>query len=258
MGQARSLTISAEAAQGQYQDDVSRQSSSNSILCTFCGSGYSVRRMGYYHSYTLAGGNLAYRLRPQSAHGIQNIGIGIRTGREQIGYRPMAPDAPFNSSPTVASTRIRLYDFNPYLTGRFNFGRVGVGYRAGFHLGQLRYTATVAADSSLDNEWLAPDAQLWVGIRRVLFAQFDSGMGMLALGNHTSRFGLGTGLGADDGRYLLGGLAVARHEPSYGMGFLGANIPLGHTGIIFEPYAASDFNRHYQLNMQLHYQLPLK
>lgn len=256
VAQTHALTISAEAIHGEYQDDVSHQSTSSSILCTFCGSSYSVQRMGYYHGYTLAGGNAAYQLRPPSAYGIQAIGLGLRAGHQQVGFRPLAPDGPFNTSPAAASARLRLYDFNPYLVGRLRLGRVAVGYRAGLHLGQLRYTATVVADSTLDNEWLAPDAQLWVGVRRVLFAQFDSGLGLLALGNHTSRFGLGTGLGADDGRYLLAGLALARHEPGYGMGFLGANIPLGRSGIRIEPYAASDFSRHYQLYLQLHYQLP--
>ena len=127
----------------------------------------------------------------------------------------------------------------------------------GLHLGQLRHTATVAADSSLRNEWLAPDAQLWVGVRRVLFAQVDAGMGTLVLGNHTSRFALGTGLGADDGRYLLAGLAVARHESGYGMGFLGAKIPLFHSQLTAEPYAATNFSRHRQLHFRLSYQLPL-
>ena len=111
------------------------------------------------------------------------------------------------------------------------------------------------ADSSQTNTWLAPDAQLWMGIRRVLFAQLDTGVNLLALGNHTSRFGLGTDLGADDGRYLLAGMAVATHEARYNMAFISADIPLGHNGFSFEPYAASNFNRHYQFNLLMHYQL---
>ena len=99
------------------------------------------------------------------------------------------------------------------MKGRAEWRGVDLGYRAGLHLGRLRYTATLAADASLADEWVAPDVQVWVGKRRGLYVQVDSGVGMLALGNHTSRFGLGTGLGADDGRYLLAGMAVARHEP---------------------------------------------
>ncbi|MBD2720710.1 hypothetical protein [Hymenobacter armeniacus] len=258
MGQSRSLVMSIEATQGQYQDDVTHESTSSSFLCTFCGNNYSVRRVGYYHRYALAGGSVAYQLRPWSAQGLQTVGLGIRVGQQQVGFRPLAPEAPFDANSTTASTRNRLYDFNPYLTGRFGRKKWAVGYRVGLHLGQLRYTATVLADSSLDNEWLAPDAQLWVGVRRVLFAQFDSGLGQLALGNHTTRFSLGSGLGADDARFLLVGLAVARHEPRYGMGFLSANIPLGHTGLQVEPYAASNFKQHYQLSILMHYQIPLK
>ncbi|MDO7853366.1 hypothetical protein [Hymenobacter convexus] len=257
MGQARALSFSAETAQGQYQDDVVRQSSSNSILCTFCGSGYSVRRMGYYHDYTLAGVAMAYDLRPKSATGIQSVGIGLRGGRQRTGFRPLAPGAPFEAAEPPFASSLALYDLNPYLEGRARLWGLDLGYRAGLHLGQLRYTATVAADSSLRNDWLAPDAELWVGVRRVLFAQVDAGTGMLALGNHTSRFALGTGLGADDGRHLLAGLAVARHESGYGMGFLSARIPLLRSRLLAEPYVATNFSRHHQLHFCLSYQLPL-
>ena len=79
----------------------------------------------------------------------------------------------------------------------------------------------------------------------------------MALGNYTSRFALGSGLGADDGRYLLAGLAIATHERSYSMGFLSANVRLAKTGLSVEPYAASDFGRHHQVILRINYQTPL-
>lgn len=256
-GQARSLTVSAEAAQGRYQDDVTRETYSTAILCTFCGSGSTVKRLGYYYGYALAGGIVALNLRPKAAPGLQIIGLGLRGGTQQVGFRPLAPAAPFEAEAPLTSRRLQLFDINPYLEGRTNWWSIDLGYRAGLHLGRLRNEASVMADSSLLTTWLAPDTHLWVGRRRVLFAQFDSGVGMLALGNYTSRFGLGTGLGIDDGRYLLAGMAVARHESGYTLGFLAANIPLFKSGLTAEPYAATNFAHHHQLHFRLSYQLPI-
>lgn len=255
---ASALTISMGAGQGQYDEDITHEYGPNGLGLGLGGYTTRRRRLSYYHTYATLGGNVAYRVRPESTRGVQTVGLGIWAGREQVGYRRLAPDAPFQPAPTDASTRLRLYDFNPYVEGRFSLGRLGVGYRAGLHVGRLRNGAAITADSSLTTTWLAPDAQLWVGIRRVLFAQFDSGAGQLALGNHTSRFGLGSGLGADNGRFLLAGLAVATHEPGYNMAFLSAGLPLGHTGFGVEAYSASDFSRHHQLQVMLHYQLPGK
>ena len=174
------------ASQGRYNEDITHEYGSSGLSLGLGGYRSYSRRMSYYHDYSVVGGNVAYQFRPELAHGIHTIGIGIWAGREQIGYRPLAPGPPFDATPTNASSRIRLYDFNPYLKGRF---------------------------------------------------------------------GLGTGLGADDGRYLLAGMAVATHEARYNMAFISADIPLGHTGFSFEPYAASNFNRHYQFNLLMHYQL---
>lgn len=256
-GQIHSLAISGGAAQGQYEEDVTRETSSSALFCGLCGSGTSIRRMGYYHTYALAGGGVAYNLRKRSAWGIETMGVGIWGGRERVGFRPLVPGSPFDSTPPPVSASVTLYDLNPYLEGRTKWWHFDLGYRAGLHVGQLRNSASSAADSSLRNTWLAPDARLWIGNRRVLFAQFDTGVGLLALGNHTSRFGLGTGLGADDGRYLLAGLAVATHQVSYNMGFVGANIQLVQSKLSLEPYAATDFDRHHQVNLRLHYQVPL-
>ena len=256
-GQARSLTISGEVAQGQYQDDVTTITRSTALLfCTFCGNGYSFRRMGYYHSYALGGVDVAYNLRQKSATGVQTIGLGIRRGTQQTGFRPQVPGEPFDETQPPASNSIMLYDINPYLIGRAKRWNIDFGYRVGLHMGRLRNEARTKADSLLLSVWFAPDAQLWVGKRRVLFAQFDSGVGLLALGNHTSRFGLGTGLGADDGRYLLAGLAVARDEGSYNMSFVSANIPLLKSRLRAEPYVATDFARHHRAHVRLSYEIP--
>jgi hypothetical protein len=224
-------------------------------LCTFCG-GTSVRRMGYYHSYALSGVSLAYNLRPKSATGLQSIGLGLWGGRQRTGFRPLEPNAPFETANSGFTSSLALFDINPYLEGRAKWGSIDFGYRTGMHFGRLLYQATVLADADLRQTWLAPDAQLWVGKRRVPFAQFDAGVSALAMGNYTSRFGLGTGMGTDDGRYLLAGLAVARNAPGYTMSFIGASIPLFNSQLSVEPYAATNFSQHHQLHLRLSYQFP--
>ena len=251
---ARSLTVALEAGQGHYDEDLTNVSGSGSG----CGGGTaSVRRMGYYHDYQVAGGSVAYRLRAPSAEGIQVVGAGVYGGSERVGFRPLAPNTGFLATPPARSTTLPLFDINPYVEGRFNFKNGGIGYRAGVHLGKLFHPSSAAADSSLQTVSIAPDMLVWIGNRRVLFVQADTGVGSLALGNYTTRLGLGTGLGADNGRLLLAGLALATHEASYNMGFVSANFRLANTGVSIEPYAASDFDRHHRVSLRLHYQLPL-
>ena len=136
------------ASQGRYNEDITHEYGSNGLSLGLGSYRSYSRRMSYYHDYSVIGGNVAYQFRPELAHGIHTIGIGIWVGREQIGCRPLAPGTPFDVTPTNARSRIRLHDFNPYLKGRFMLGHLAVGYRAGLHLGQLRNGASILADSS--------------------------------------------------------------------------------------------------------------
>ena len=251
----RSLIISLGAAQGQYDEDLTQETSG--CGSSLGGSTSSVHRAAYYHNYRIAGGSVAYALHDELTNGIQKVGAGVAVGSEQIGFQRLAPNQPFvpKSPPTKHSYPV--FDVNPFMEGRFRLGRIAVGYRGGVHVGLLGHVSKTAADSSVQTAFLAPDARLWVGNRRILFGQVDTGTGLLALGNYTSRFGVGTGLGADDGRYVLAGMAVATHEPGYNMGFVSANLRLANTGLSLEPYVASDFDRHYQMNLRLHYQIPV-
>ena len=250
----RMLTLSLGAQQGRYDEDITRAATTSA---TGCGGGQAARRMGYYHDYSVLGGNVAYTMRGPSTKGLQTIGAGVWAGTERVGFQQLAPNAAFPVTPPGRHISFPLYDFNPYVEGRKQFRHLALGYRLGLHLGRLRNVSTPAADSSLQTVWAAPDVQFWLGNRRSLFGQVDAGVGPLALGNYTSRFALGSGLGADDGRYLLAGLAIATHERRYNMGFLSANIRLAKTGFSVEPYAASDFDRHHQVNLRIHYQIPL-
>ncbi|MBH8571153.1 prolipoprotein diacylglyceryl transferase [Microvirga sp. STS02] len=250
----RMLTLSLGGQQGRYDEDVTRAGSTGT---SGCGGGSPAQRMGYYHDYSVLGGNAAYTLRGPAAKGLQTVGLGVWAGTEHVGFQPLPTNIPFPTTRPGSYASFPLYDINPYVEGRKQFRHLALGYRLGLHLGRLRNTSTAAADTTLQTVWGAPDAQFWLGNRRVLFGQIDTGVGLLALGNHTSRFGLGTGLGMDDGRYLLAGMAVATHEAGYNMGFVSANVRLAKTGLSIEPYAASDFGRHYQVNLRLNYRLGL-
>ncbi|OGX81238.1 prolipoprotein diacylglyceryl transferase family protein [Hymenobacter glacialis] len=250
----RRLTISLGGQQGQYDEDITRAATTS---FGGCGGGQPAQRMAYYHDYSVLGGNVAYSLRGPAAKGLQTVGVGVWAGTERIGFQSLASNVAFPPTPPSSRVSFPIYDFNPYVEGRKQFRHLALGYRLGVHVGRLRNTSTVSADSSVRTVWGAPDVQFWLGNRRTLFGQVDTGVGPLALGNYTSRFALGSGLGADDGRYLLAGLAIATHERSYSMGFLSANIRLAKTGLSVEPYAASDFGRHHQVNLRINYQIPL-
>ena len=116
-GQGHSLTVSAEMAQGQYQDDVTRTSSSKALFCGLCGSGTSLRRMGYYHGYALGGGTVAYTLRRRTAAGIATIGLGIRGGTQRVGFRPQVPGGPFDASASTATTHLPIIRHQPLREG---------------------------------------------------------------------------------------------------------------------------------------------
>ncbi|MDQ2772012.1 MAG: hypothetical protein M3Y54_16110, partial [Bacteroidota bacterium] len=253
--QHRALLISLGAAQGQYDEDLTQEMSG--CGSSLGGSTRTVNRTAFYHNYRVAGGSVAYALHNEQTNSIQKVGAGVTVGSEQIGFQRLVPNQPFIPNPPRTTHSFALFDINPFMEGRFRLGQLSVGYRGGMHIGLLGHVSHTAADSSVEYSYLAPDARLWVGNRRVLFGQVDTGTGFMALGNYTSRFGLGTGLGADDGRYVLAGMAVATHEPGYNMGFISANLQLANTGVSLEPYVASDFDRHYQMNLRLHYQIPL-
>jgi hypothetical protein len=63
-------------------------------------------------------------------------------------------------------------------------------------------------------------------------------------------------LGQSNGTSVLAGYAHSPHHPSPSMGFVSAQLRLpGHTGLILEPYYATDLSRHNSLSLKVHYRL---
>ncbi|MCB2407968.1 prolipoprotein diacylglyceryl transferase family protein [Hymenobacter lucidus] len=236
---------------GSYDEDVTYASSGG------CSSGSTPQpvRAGYYHGYQAVGGEVAYT-KPSRRPGRTTYGMGVWAGREYVNVQPLTPGAPFPTASPSDGQRHLLLDFNPYLErDRVRPGGFGYGLRLGFHVGELGHSAPKDATLNLRTVSFMPDVKLWIGVRRSLFGQIDVGTGPLAMGNLTSRFALGSGLGSDWNHSVLGGVALSDHNTGSTMGFLSASFPLGTTGLWLEPYAATNFGRHRQALFRLQYRL---
>ncbi|WP_165370408.1 prolipoprotein diacylglyceryl transferase family protein [Hymenobacter persicinus] len=222
------------------------------------GSGGPPVRTGYYHEYRAMGGEFAYVRPSRHRPGRTSYGLGVWAGREYVNAQLLTPGGPFLTASPRDGRYNGLLDINPYLErDRLLNGRYGFGYglRLGLHLGELAHLAPSQGTSDFDRVRVLPDVKLWLGVRRLAFAQIDAGAGPLALGNYTSRFALGSGLGSDWRRSVLVGLAQSTHDPNPNMGFLSASFPLGQSGLWVEPYGATDFGRHRQVSLRLQYRL---
>ncbi|WP_022823338.1 prolipoprotein diacylglyceryl transferase family protein [Hymenobacter norwichensis] len=239
------LEIGLGAGSGAFYEDVSTSG---------CSSPYS--RETFDHRYSLRGGSIElHRYRPENR--LTTYGLGIWQGQDRIAYQDLDPE-----DGTVifqAASKKSLLDINPYIAShsRLRPGRVGFGFRVGLHLGRLaRYGEKLDKWEDFSNANV--ELGTWVGLREIIYLQGDINRGMLGLGNFTSRVGLGSGLGRPDGSSILAGMAFSRHHPSYGMGFVEANIRLGNSGFMLYPYGATNFDGHHQVNMRVGYRIPLK
>ncbi|GAA3995483.1 hypothetical protein GCM10022408_02460 [Hymenobacter fastidiosus] len=236
---------------GRYDEDVSYTPSGG---CS--GSGGTPVRAGYYHRYQAIGGDFAYTRPSRHTPGRTTYGIGIWSGREYVNAQPLLPGGPFLTANANDGPRYPLFDVNPYIErDRLRSGGFGYGLRVGLHVGELAHLAPESALPELRRVSIQPDVKLWLGQRSTLFVQADYGNGPLGLGNATGRLALGSGLGSDWNRSVLGGVALARHTPGSAMGFLSASFPLGATGLWLEPYGATNFSRHRQAVLRLQYRL---
>jgi phosphatidylglycerol:prolipoprotein diacylglycerol transferase len=185
----------------------------------------------------------------------------VWAGTETIGIKyPTNTNSSFVVADPDYIFTSRLYDVHLYTAGhRLSASRKReLTYRIGVHLGQLDNTQ--AADF---NARVLPELLVAYGNRRLLFGQGDLGYGAEnALGNYTARLALGSGLGQRYGSTVLLGYAESYHYPSRNMGFVSANLRIpGHSalsGLSLEPYFATDFDRHQQFSLKLHYQLGLR
>lgn len=247
----RYLTVGLGAARGAYDQEFTEGGGCNG----------TPTRTAYYHRYGVLGGTAEYGLRNPSRT-FRALGVGVWGGSERIGIRYLDPNGPFVTGGEDEHRRRAIWDVNPYTEFRTRPGaRWQTGVRLGLHVGQLSYSARALrreeTSGTARSLQVLPELVFWTGVRHILYAHLDVGTGPLALGNYVTRLGLGSGLGASEGGHLLVGFAASNHTPQQSMGFLSAQINLGRSGLLLEPYAATNFGRHYQLSGQLRYRIPL-
>ncbi|UOG76496.1 prolipoprotein diacylglyceryl transferase [Hymenobacter tibetensis] len=213
-------------------------------------------RVGYYHQYQAVGGDFAYTRPSKRKAGRVSYGVGVWGGREYVNAQQLTPGRPFLTANPKDGQRFSLFDINPHIQrDRIRAGGFGYGFRVGLHVGNLAHVGRYDVSRGLDKINVVPEGALWLGVRRILFAQADYGAGPLGLGNPTGRIALGSGLGSTWSRQVLAGVALSEYTPDVSMGFVSASVPVGHTGLWVEPYGATNFGRHHQVAVRLQYRL---
>ncbi|MGI4883786.1 MAG: prolipoprotein diacylglyceryl transferase family protein [Janthinobacterium lividum] len=273
----RTLDFSLGASQGAFDQDFDYPAYANGG--GGCGGGGGVsqagQRDGYLHNYRAAGGQVSVQLKAGGLGGFGTVGVGMWGGTDQVSYAPQPPgDGPLQTDHVRFVSNYNLFDVNPYFEGQ---GRTTkdfrIGYRLGFHMGNLLNNRATRNDSTLTTLHFLPEVQLWAGSRRLLFVQADAGYGAGGLGNYLYRVGLGSGFGSDKWGSVVAGLAFTdattntfselfsshNERPiNSTLGFAAANIHLSNSSFVLEPTAATDFGRHHQVSLRLHYRLGLK
>jgi len=261
-GNKRYFTFSPSIMQGTYDQDLRKNTSS--VGCSG-GSSPAVRR-AYYHRYRLAGGGISYTDFDLPDGNRRQFGAEVLAGTEQIGYRTLALNGPFLTSGETGRASKSLFDLHVFAERDRVVGSArtfGIGYRFGFHAGNLGYRVDDGRDTAFTGRQLAvtPDLMLWLGRRDVLFVQADMGRGANGIGTIGSTISLGSGFGSTHGSFAQGG--VAFDEGGLGITqtaslFVSGKLRLGNSGLWVEPYMATSFSRTRRLSLHLHYRLPVQ
>ncbi|QNE38670.1 hypothetical protein F1C16_03425 [Hymenobacter sp. NBH84] len=258
----RYFTFSPAFMQGKYDQDLQEAASSGG--CSG-GGGPAIRR-AYYHRYQVAGGGISYTDADDPDGNRRLFGAEVLMGTERIGYRELDLNGSFLTSDETGHANKSLFDLHLFaerdrVLG--NAGTLGIGYRLGFHAGNLGYRADDARDITFTERHmiLSPDLMLWIGRRDRFFVQADMGRSVNGLGTIGSTFSLGSGFGQTHGSFAQGG--VAFDEARLGItqkatAFVSGNVRLGNSGLWVEPYAATSFSRTHRLSLRLHYRLPVQ
>ncbi|MCC3158508.1 prolipoprotein diacylglyceryl transferase [Hymenobacter sp. 15J16-1T3B] len=246
------LTLSLGSSAGGYDEDRTVVPPSG---CS--GSGGPTLRNAYYHRYAAHGGSVAYTV-DNPRRDFAGAGVGVWLGPEHQGVRALTPSGPFLTGSPDSTTTRRLFSVNPYIEFHETSpkGLFYMDYRLGLHIGRLAYPHRNKS-FELRPAYVFPDMLLRAGKAGGFFGQMDTGYGPAAVGNFSARLGVGTGLRSARSNYVMAGIGGARNYPHGAMGFVSGRLRLGATGLVLEPYAATNFGRFYQVSGQLFYNLPL-
>jgi phosphatidylglycerol:prolipoprotein diacylglycerol transferase len=229
-----------------------REMSNASISNSSTGCGGS-QQLALQQQVNSVGGEVAFENASPSGY-TRTTGVGLWVGQQRIDMQPLPAS---NASASVGTTRQILADIHFYREAHRENGWLSFDARIGLHLGSLGYYSYFGANDTKESTIVMPELMLRLGKPTVLYGQADFCYGAEnAMGAYTSRLGLGSGLGLNNGSRLLAGYAHSPHQPTSSLGFVSAlvNLP-GKGGLSLEPYYATDLGRHNSLSLKLNYRL---
>lgn len=252
------LTLSFDAQQSAYTDVVATSG---------CGSAHNVTE--YEHRARVTGGEARYDLPHQTNGAAISLGVGAWAGTNKVAITQLNNSVPIGLA-KLPSTTLPLYAISPF--AEVNFARphrFGGGLRVGVNMGKLGYRFPTYYDTALTTSRIGPQFAWWLGWRERLYLQSDLGLGSNCLGHYLARFGLGSGLGRRSGRFVMAGFAAPTDlkinilgnndlELPGPMGFISGQVQVPHTPLSLESMLLSDFDRNYQVNLRVNWQLPAR
>ncbi|MBH8556630.1 prolipoprotein diacylglyceryl transferase family protein [Hymenobacter negativus] len=183
-------------------------------------------------------------------------GGGLWVGQQRINAQPLPdPNGRYPITDRDTTFRPLLFDVHVYKQIHRENGWRSIDARFGLHMGQLGYFSYFGGAESRGGTYVMPELMLRMGKPSVAFGQADFCYGAEnALGAHTSRLGVGSGLGITNGPQLLVGYAHSPHNPNPSMGFASALLRLpSRPSLSLEPYFATDLGRHNRFSLKLNY-----
>ena len=244
-------TIVTGGVVGNYHENEENIQSSSS------GCGGS-QRLALQQQVYAAGGEIATEKASLSGN-TSTWGGGLWVGQQGIDAQPI-PDP--NASNTIIdkpeSFKEMLVDVHAYHEVHKQHYLFNVDARFGLHMGSLGYFSYFGGGETRNSTLLMPEFMMRISLpSSALFGQADFCYGAEnTLGAYTTRYGLGSNLGLGNGTSLLAGYAHSPHQPSPSLGFVSAQLRLpGRSGLVLEPYYATDLGRHNKFSLKLNYRI---
>ncbi|MBF9144179.1 prolipoprotein diacylglyceryl transferase family protein [Hymenobacter properus] len=249
--QASRTTIVTGGVLGNYHE------SEQSILSSNSGCGGS-QRLALQQQVYAAGGEIAME-KAEPAGNTTTWGGGLWVGQQNIDAQTVP--IPNGSTPILGqpeSFKEVLVDAHIYREVHRQHSWFNLDSRVGLHVGSLGYFSYFGSGETRKSTPIIPEFMTRMSLPSgVLFGQADLCYGAEnALGSYTTRYGLGSNLGLSTGTSVLVGYANSPHQPSPSLGFVSAQLRLpGRTGLVLEPYYATDLGRHNKFSIKLNYRI---
>ncbi|MDB5267277.1 MAG: hypothetical protein JWP58_317, partial [Hymenobacter sp.] len=222
------------------------------------------QRLALQQQVTAVGGEVAFETAGttnafgQPTNKTNTWGGGLWVGQQRINAQPLPdPNGRYPITDRDTTFRPLLFDVHIYKQIHRENGWRSIDARFGLHLGQLGYFSYFGDGESQGGTYVMPELMVRMGKPSIAFGQADFCYGAEnVLGAYTSRLGVGSGLGIDNGPQLLVGYAHSPHNPTPSMGFASALLRLpSRPELSLEPYFATDLGRHNSFSLKLNYRI---